>query len=44
MTLTTFHLGHQLKKDQDELERLLWSEREAIYTKYDEKFKVAQTK
>jgi len=34
----------KLKQDQDELERRLWSDREAIYTKYDEKFKVAQTK
>jgi len=33
-----------MKKDQDELERRLWTDREAIYTKYDEKFKVAQTK
>jgi len=34
----------KLKKGQDELERRLWSDRQAIYTKYDEKFKVAQTK
>ncbi|KAF8803746.1 hypothetical protein BYT27DRAFT_7109273 [Phlegmacium glaucopus] len=34
----------KMKKDQDELERQLWTDREAIYTKYDEKFKVAQTK
>lgn len=33
-----------MKKDQDELEHRLWVDREAIYSKYDEKFKVAQTK
>ncbi|CAA7259483.1 unnamed protein product [Cyclocybe aegerita] len=34
----------RLKNDQEDLERQLWTEREAIYTKYHEKFKVAQTK
>ncbi|KAJ3503273.1 hypothetical protein NLJ89_g8505 [Agrocybe chaxingu] len=34
----------KLRKDQDDLERQLWTEREALYTKYHEKFKVAQTK
>ncbi|KIM45936.1 hypothetical protein M413DRAFT_23744 [Hebeloma cylindrosporum] len=34
----------KMKKDQDDLERRLWVDREAIYTKYDGKLKVAQTK
>jgi hypothetical protein len=33
-----------MKKEQDDLERRLWVDREAIYTKYDGKLKVAQTK
>lgn len=33
-----------MKADQDQLERKLWADREAIHTKYQEKLKVAQTK
>jgi len=33
-----------MKEDQNILERSLWAEREGIYTKYHDKFKVAQTK
>ncbi|KAF9057490.1 hypothetical protein BJ165DRAFT_1420760 [Panaeolus papilionaceus] len=34
----------QMKNDQDDLERKLWAEREAIYNKYHSKFKGTQTK
>ena len=34
----------QLKSQQDELERKLWEEREAIHSKHTEKVKVANTK
>jgi len=34
----------KMKEGQNVLERNLWEEREAIYTKYRDKFKVAQTK
>ncbi|KDR83490.1 hypothetical protein GALMADRAFT_85687 [Galerina marginata CBS 339.88] len=34
----------KIKTDQDELERRLWIDREAIYTKYHEKVKIANTK
>ncbi|PPQ79566.1 hypothetical protein CVT25_003448 [Psilocybe cyanescens] len=34
----------KMKTDQDELEHRLWADREAIYTKYQEKLKTAQTK
>ncbi|KAF8974712.1 hypothetical protein BDZ97DRAFT_45472 [Flammula alnicola] len=34
----------KMKNDQQDLERHLWAEREAIYTKYQEKLKVAQNK
>jgi hypothetical protein len=33
-----------MKEDQDVLERRLWEDREVIYTKYDEKLKIAQNK
>ncbi|KJA24621.1 hypothetical protein HYPSUDRAFT_38689 [Hypholoma sublateritium FD-334 SS-4] len=34
----------KMKADQDQLERKLWADREAIHTKYQEKLKMAQTK
>jgi len=34
----------QLKREQDDLERKLWAEREAIHEKYQDKIKVAKTK
>jgi len=37
-------MGGQMKNDQNELERHLWTDRELIYTKYNDKLKVAQTK
>jgi hypothetical protein len=36
--------SYQLKSQQDELERKLWEEKEAIHTKHTEKVKVANTK
>jgi hypothetical protein len=33
-----------MKDDQNQLERRLWMDREAIYAKYQDKIKVAQTK
>jgi hypothetical protein len=35
---------HQMKKEQDDLERRLWEDRRAIHKKYEEKVKVAVTK
>ncbi|KAF8165104.1 hypothetical protein B0H34DRAFT_223031 [Crassisporium funariophilum] len=34
----------KMKTDQNELERSLWADREAIYRKYHEKLKIAQTR
>lgn len=33
-----------MKADQDQLERKLWADREAIRTKYQDKLNMAQTK